>query len=138
MNRARVRTLSLLGVGVIVLIWATLPPSRVALTDQCQPEKGPPGLAALLYPGPFWRGQLEAIAAERNDLMAQPARRARLDEESAQQTGGIESRMTRLSREEADDPAEKERREIARQSVRMRRLAWLYQCDADIRQRLAR
>ncbi|EPY02328.1 hypothetical protein [Magnetospirillum fulvum] len=138
MNRARVRTLILLGLGVIVLIWATLPPSRIALTDRCEPEKGPPGLAALIYPGPFWRGQLEAIAAERNDLMAQPARRARLEEESAQQTGGIESRMTRLSREETDDPAEKERRDIARQSARMRRLAWLFQCDDEIRQRLAR
>jgi len=137
MSRARVRSLILLGLGVIVLIWATWPPSQVALTDRCQPEKGPPGLAALLYPGPFWRGQLEAIAAERNDLMAQPARRARLDEESARQTGGIESRMSRLSRDEADDPAEKERREIARQSTRMRRLAWLFQCDAEIRQRLA-
>lgn len=134
MSRARVRMLVLLGLGLIVLVWATWPPSQVVLTDRCEPERGPPSLAALFYPGPFWRGQLDAIAAERDNLLAQPARRTRLDEESARQTGGIESRMSRLSRDETDDPAEKERREIARQSTRMRRLAWLLQCDTEIRQ----
>jgi len=138
MSRSRIRILILLGLGLAVLIWATLPPSQVALTDRCEPQKGPPGLAALFYPGPFWRGQLEAIATERDDLLGQPARRARLEAESAQQTGGIESRMSRLSRDETDDPAEKERREAAQQSSRMRRLIWLMQCDAEIRQRLER
>lgn len=136
MSRSRVRFSILLGLGLAVLVWATWPPSQVALTDRCTPQKGPPGLAALLYPGPFWRGQLEAIAAERDDLLAQPARRARIDSDSAQQTGGIESRMSRLSRDEIDDPAEKERREMAQQSARMRRLVWLLECETRIRQRL--
>ncbi|SEH56639.1 hypothetical protein [Magnetospirillum fulvum] len=138
MSRSRIRILILLGVGLAVMVWATWPPSQVALTDRCAPEKGPPVLAALLYPGPFWRGQLDAIGAERDDLLGKPARRARQDAESAQQTGGIESRMSRLSRDEADDPAEKERRALAQQSARMRRLVWLLQCETEIRQRLER
>ncbi|CCG39819.1 hypothetical protein [Magnetospirillum molischianum] len=138
MNWSRVQIAVLLVLGLAAMVWATWPPSQVALNDHCEPQQGPPQLSATLYPGPFWRGQLDAIAAERSDLMAQPARRTRLEEESARQTGGIESRMNRLSRDETDDPAEKERREAAQQSTRMRRLAWLFLCETEIRQRQER
>jgi len=134
----RLRMMSVVGMvaGVAVLVWATLPPRAVAVDESCQPLGGPARLSALLYPGPFWRTQLEAVLAERDDLLAQPARRARLAAEAereAREAPGIESRMMRLSREDTQiDPEAQDRRASAEQAARLRRLSWLIGCAETI------
>ena len=99
-------------------------------------------LSALLYPGPFWRAQAEAVVAERDRLLTQPARRARIAAEAereAREATGFESRMTRLSRDEAgaDDREARERQAAAEQAARLRRLGVLIACEADIARRRA-
>jgi hypothetical protein len=121
--------------GLGIMVWATLPPSQIVLDDSCRPQGGPPTLSAALYPGLFWSGQLDALVAERNDLLAQPARRERIEAETAILAGGIETRMSRLSRDEADDLAEKERRAAETQSALLRRINWVMHCESEIRQR---
>jgi len=128
--------LVLLGLGLAALIWATLPPDEVALTDACTPISGPARVSSVLYPGPFWRRQLAAIEAEQLELLSFPARRARLEAEAARQTSGIEGKMERLSREQEEDPATRERREAERHAARLKRVIWLTDCASAIHQRL--
>ncbi len=139
----RLRDLLLVAGGVAVLAWATLPPDKVAFDEECRPNGGPTAFSAVLYPDTFWRRQLDAAVAERDYLLIQPARRARIEaemERESRESSVLEDRMMRLSREQSrvDDAAERERREAAQQSARLRKLAWLMRCEADIRQRLER
>jgi hypothetical protein len=129
--------------GIGLFFWATQPPDKVALDDQCQPAGGPAAFSAALYGNSFWRGQLDAVVAERDNLLTQPARRARADaelEREMRENPSREEKMMRLSRdqERIDDKIERERHEAALQSARLRRIAWLMACEADITQRLAR
>lgn len=135
----RIRDLALLGVGLGALVWAILPPSSLALDESCDPSGGPAAISATLFPGPFWQRQLTAAMAERDDLLARPARRARIEAQIQRESSAIEGRMERLSREQGriDDQAEKERRDMAEQSARLKRVAWLMGCEGEIRRRLA-
>jgi len=135
MTKTHRSLLLLLGLGGAALIWATLPPEEVALSDSCTPLPGPPQISSLLYPGPFWRRQLAAIETEQLELQSLPARRARL-EVAARQTSGREGKMERLSREQDDDPEAKERHEAARHQAYLRRMIWLEECAGTIRHRL--
>jgi hypothetical protein len=126
---------AVLGLGALTL--ATLPPDGLAIDAACQPDPGPSSLAALLHGDTFWRAQLAAAAVERDRLLAQPGRRARIAEEEKRETSTVEARMSRLTRE--DDGAsrdERQNREAAEQRHRLERLGWIMQCEAKIRRRL--
>lgn len=139
MARVRIRDMALLGVGFGALVWAILPPDSLALEESCEPAGGPASISAVLFPTSFWQRQLSAAVAERDDLLARPARRARIEAQIQRESSAIEGRMERLSREQGriDDRAEKERREMAEQSARLKRIAWLMGCEGEIRRRLA-
>jgi hypothetical protein len=139
---ARLTIIGMMTAGAAALLWATLPPDEVALGQTCHPLGGTARLSSFLYPGPFWRAQHAALVAERDMLLAQPARRARLAAEAereARDAPGIESRMTRLSREEqqTDDRDAQERRAAAEQTERLKRLTWLIGCEEEIARRRA-
>lgn len=139
----RMRDGLILAGGLALFLWATLPPEKVSLNEDCSPAGGPAAFSALLYGGSFWRTQMDALLAERDDLLTQPARRARADaeaERAMRENPALEERMMRLNREQGriDDKVEKERHEAALQSARLRRVAWLMACEAEISQRLAK
>jgi len=140
MVKLRLRDMLLVGSGVAFLVWAALPPSSLSLDESCAPQNGPPALSAALFPGSFWEKQLTAVLIERDDLLARPARRARIDAQVKSEASAIEGRMDRLNREQGriDDRAEKERHDMAEQSARLKRVAWLMGCEGEIRQRLAK
>lgn len=140
MAKIRLRDALLIGGGVAFLAWAVLPPSALSIDESCAPVSGPAALSARLFPGAFWRKQLDAVVAERDDLLARPARRARIEAQIKAEASAIEGRMDRLSREQTriDDRTEKERAEMAEQSARLKRLSWLMACEGEIRQTLAR
>lgn len=140
MTRLRLRDILLIGAGLAFLGWAVLPPSSLSLDESCSPTGGPPSLSAALFPGTFWQRQLTAILAERDDLLARPARRARIEAQIRAEASAIEGRMDRLNREQGriDDRAEKERHDMLEQSTRLKRVAWLMECEAGIHQKLAR
>jgi len=123
----------LLPAGLIAasLVWATLPPDEVAFDRACAPN-GSAALSAALYGGVFWRGQLRAAVAERDRLLALPARLEQLKEE-ARAAAGIEARMSRLAESEEGpaDPA-------VEQSRRIEKLVWLVRCQSVIESRLSR
>ncbi|KIL97241.1 hypothetical protein CCC_00302 [Paramagnetospirillum magnetotacticum MS-1] len=135
----RLRDILLIGAGLAFLGWAVAPPSSLSLNESCGPGNGPPMLSAALFPGSFWEKQLVVVLAERDELLARPARRARIDAQIQAEASAIEGRMERLNREQSrvDDRAEKERRDMAEQSARLKRVAWLMGCEGEIRQRLA-
>jgi hypothetical protein len=139
MKTARLRDLAVIGAGLAFLVWAVMPPSALSLTESCSPSGGPASISAALFPGTFWRKQLSAVVAERNDLLARPARRARIDAQIRAESSAIEGRMDRLSREQGatSDAEERERREMEEQSARLRRVAWLMGCEGEIRRKLA-
>jgi hypothetical protein len=133
-------TLVLAGCAAL-FFWAVLPPDKVSLDESCQPSGGPAAFSAAIYGSTFWQAQLDAVIQERNDLLTQPARRARAEmelEREMRENPALEERMMRLSREQnrVDDKIEKERREAAAQSARLKRVAWLMQCEAEIAQKL--
>lgn len=134
----RLRDILLVGAGLAFLVWAVLPPSSLALDESCAPQGGPAAIGASLFPGTFWEKQLTAVLIERDDLLARPARRARIDAQIKSEASAIEGRMDRLNREQGriDDRAEKERHDMAEQSARLKRVAWLMGCEGEIRQRL--
>lgn len=140
MATLRLRDMLLIGAGLGFLGWAALPPSSLSLDEACGPASGPPSISAALLPGMFWERQLVAVLAERDDLLARPARRARIDAQIQAEASAIEGRMDRLNREQSrvEDRAEKERRDMAEQSARLKRIAWLMGCEGEIRQKLAR
>lgn len=128
--------------GLALFFWATLPSDKVTIDEACEPVGGPAAFSAFIYGKSFWRSQLDAVVSERNDLLTQPARRARNQEEAereARENPALEEKMMRLSREQnrVDDRVEKERREAAIQSARLRRVAWLMACEGIISQKLA-
>jgi hypothetical protein len=139
MATLRLRDMLLIGAGLGFLGWAVTPPSSLSLDESCKPGNGPPAISAALFPGAFWEKQLMAVLIERDDLLARPARRARIDAQIQAEASAIEGRMDRLNREQSrvDDRAEKERRDMAEQSARLKRIAWLMGCEGEIRQRLA-
>lgn len=139
MATLRLRDMLLIGAGLGFLGWAVIPPSSLSLDESCKPGNGPPAISAALFPGAFWEKQLMAVLIERDDLLARPARRARIDAQIQAEASAIEGRMDRLNREQSrvDDRAEKERRDMAEQSARLKRIAWLMGCEGEIRQRLA-
>ena len=137
----RMRDALILAGGLAIFFWATLPPDQVALNEACEPAGGPAVFSAKIYPGSFWRSQLDAVINERNDLLTQPARRARNQaeiEREMRENPALEEKMMRLSREQGriDDRIEKERHEAALQSARLKKVTWLMQCEAEITQRL--
>ncbi len=136
----RLRDMLLIGAGLAFLVWAVLPPSSLALNESCAPQGGPASISAALFPGSFWEKQLTVVLAERDELLGRPARRARIEAELQREASAIEGRMDRLNREQSriDDRAEKERQEMAEQSARLKRVAWLMGCEGEIRQRLAK
>lgn len=136
----RSRDMLLIGSGLAFLGWAVLPPSALSIDESCSPVNGPAVLSATLFPGWFWSKQLAAAVAERDDLLSRPARRARIEAEIQREASNIEGRMDRLSREQTriDDRAEKERHDMAEQSARLKRVAWLMACEGEIRQKLGR
>ena len=141
MANTRLRDALILAGGLAVFFWATLPPSKVAFDDQCEPAGGPATFSAMIYRGSFWQSQLDAAIAERNDLLAQPARRARNQAEAereARENPAMEERMMRLSRdqERIDDRYERERHEAALQSARLKRIALLMACETQISQKI--
>ena len=140
MAMPRLRDMLLIGAGLAFLVWAVLPPSSLALDKSCAPHGGPASVGAALFPGTFWEKQLTAALAERDDLLARPARRARIDAQVQSEASAIEGRMDRLNREQGriDDRVEKERHDMAEQSARLKRVAWLMGCEGEIRQRLAK
>ncbi|WP_043743322.1 hypothetical protein [Paramagnetospirillum magneticum] len=139
MTTLRLRDMLLIGAGLAFLGWALLPPSSLSLNESCAPSNGPPSLSAALFPGTFWEKQLTAVLVERDELLARPARRARIDAQIKAEASAIEGRMDRLNREQdrIDSRAEKERHDMAEQSARLKRIAWLMGCEGEIRQRLA-
>jgi hypothetical protein len=138
MTRNHRHLLLLLGLGAAALAWATFPPSEIALSDACTPLPGPAQWSSALYPGPFWRRQLAAVETEQLELLSYPARRARLEAEAeaARRLSPIESKMERLSQEQGEDPAVKERHEAERHAARLKRAIWLTDCAGRIHQRL--
>ncbi|OAN47994.1 hypothetical protein A6A04_04345 [Paramagnetospirillum marisnigri] len=143
MASKRVRDGLILAAGLGLFLWATLPPDKVSLNEGCEPKGGPAAFSAFIYPTSFWRTQLEALVVERNDLLSQPARRARAQAEAEREmreNPALEERMMRLSREQerVDDKLERERREAALQSARLQRITWLMQCEAEVAARLAK
>lgn len=139
MARVSKRDLGLIALGLSFLGWAIIPPDSVSLDPSCGPNGGPAALSAAVFHDAFWGKQLRAVVAERDDLLARPARRARLEEEERREASAIEGRMDRLNREQSrvDNRAEKERQEMAEQSARLKRVNWLMQCETVIRQKLA-
>jgi hypothetical protein len=140
MATLRLREALLIGSGLVLLGWAVMPPESLSLDPSCSPGGGPPAVSAVLFPGTFWSKQLEAVLAERDELLGRPARRARIEAQIQSEASAIEGRMDRLNREQSriDDRAEKERREMAEQRARLTRIAWLMECEGEIRQRLAK
>ena len=140
MMRLRLREMLLIGTGLALLGWAVLPPSSLSIDPSCSPNGGPPSVSAVLFPGTFWAKQLEAVLIERDELLGRPARRARIEAQIQSEASNIEGRMDRLNREQSriDDRAEKERHDMAEQSARLKRIAWLMGCEGEIRQKLAR
>ena len=141
MANTRLRDALILAGGLAVFFWATLPPGKVAFNDQCMPAGGPAVFSAMIYRGSFWQAQLDAAIAERNDLLTQPARRARNQDEAereARENPALEERMMRLSRdqERIDDRYERERHEAALQSARLKRIAVLMACETEISQKI--
>lgn len=140
MANTRVRDLTVIACSLAALIWVLIPPDSVAFNESCEPAGGPASLSAAVFSSWFWGKQLDAAIAERNNLLTQPARRARADAELMREVSNVEGRMVRLSREEMmiNDRAERERVEAAEQSRRLKKVAGLMQCEAEIRQRLGR
>ena len=141
MTNPRIRDALILAGGLAVFFWATLPPDKVAFDDKCEPAGGPASFSAMIYRNSFWQSQLDAAVAERNDLLTQPARRARNQEEvarEARENPALEERMMRLSRdqERIDDRYERERHEAALQSARLKRIALLMACETTISQKI--
>ncbi|MDO8608452.1 MAG: hypothetical protein Q7R40_18120 [Phaeospirillum sp.] len=137
----RLRDALILAGGLGLFLWATLPPGKVVFNEECEPTGGPAAFSALIYPTSFWQSQLDAAMAERGDLLAQPARRARAAAEAereARENPALEERMMRLSREQSrvDDRYEKERIEAALQSARLKRITLLMHCEGVIAQKL--
>jgi hypothetical protein len=134
MASALLRRVALAGLLITAVLWATLPPGGIAFDDECAPT-GSAAISAVLFRGAFWRAQLRAAEAERDRLLALPAR-IEILEEQAKAVAGIEARMSRLSEAEPEDAAEKERRKMAAQSRRLERLAWMVRCQAAFEKRL--
>lgn len=118
-------------------IWATLPPGRVVFGPSCEPEGTRAVFSETIYRRVFWRTQLRAATVERDRLLTQPARMARMEEEAATHGGATSMRMSRLSSDPAD-AAERARREEADQAKRLARIALLSQCVAVIERRMGR
>lgn len=142
MAAVRMKDAVILAAGLGICFWATLPPDKVAFDEACEPAGGPASFSAVIYGKSFWRAQLEAAIAERNDLLTQPARRARNAaeiEREARENPALEEKMMRLSREQGriDDRVERERHEAALQSARLKKVAWLMGCEGIIAQKLA-
>lgn len=141
MLHPRLRDALILGGGLAVFFWATLPPHKVAFNGDCEPAGGPATFSAFIYRESFWQAQLEAAVAERTDLLTQPARRARAAAELERETRenpALEEKMMRLSRDQdrIDDKYQREQHEAALQSARLKRIAVLMQCEAVIAQKL--
>lgn len=141
MANTRVRDALILTGGLALFFWATLPPNKVAFDEQCEPAGGPAAFSAFIYRDSFWQSQLDAAIAERDDLLTQPARRARNEAEiqrEARENPALEEKMMRLSREQSriDDRYEKERHEAALQSARLKRVALLMACETVIAEKL--
>jgi hypothetical protein len=136
----RLRDGLLLAGGIALFVWATLPPDTISYDKSCQAKAGPPAFSETLHGRGFWEAQLTATVIERDRLLSQPARIARLNEAAAQDASPIEKRLLRLSQEDSriDDTYERERHEAAEQRNRLERIGWLMDCEAVIRQRLAR
>ncbi|RAU23952.1 hypothetical protein CU669_02455 [Paramagnetospirillum kuznetsovii] len=143
MARIKARDALILAGGFALFFWATLPPDKVALNESCEPAGGPAAFSAAIYRSGFWQTQLDAVIVERNNLLTQPARRARNEaeiEREARENPALEEKMMRLSREQGriDDRIEKERHEAALQSARLKKVAWLMGCETVIAQKLAK
>ena len=145
MADTRLRDALVLAGGLALFFWATLPPDKVAFNDDCDAVGGPASFSAAIYRRSFWRAQLDAAVAERNDLLTQPARRARNEDEEkreARENPAREEKMMRLSREQeqqeadASDAYKREQHEAALQSARLKRIAMLMRCEAVIADRL--
>jgi len=141
MSKTRRRDALVLAGCLALFFWATLPPAKVAFNESCEPQGGPATFSALIYRGSFWQAQLNAAIAERNDLLTQPYRRERNEEEIKRQMSedpSLEEKMMRLSRDQdrIDDTYERERHEAAIQNARLKRITTLMRCEAVIAEKL--
>ncbi len=141
MANPRLRDALVLAGALALFFWATLPPDKVAFNDECEPAGGPAAFSAFIYRSSFWEAQLDAAVAERNDLLTQPARRARAAaelEREMHENPSLEEKMMRLSRdqERIDDRYEREQHEAALQSARLKRIAALMRCEGIIAERI--
>lgn len=121
--------------AIAVIVWITLPPSRVALDDRCEPDGVAATLSAAVYGGTFWRSQQGALNDEILLLNGLPA--ADLRGREQQQTGAIERKMDRLSNQESSSDAAAQEKALAEeQHVRMERMALLVRCQGSVARRL--
>lgn len=120
---------------VAVIVWITLPPTRVALDDRCEPDGVAATLSAAVYGGSFWRSQQSALNDEIQILSGLPAADLRAREQ--QQTGAIERKMDRLSNQEAaSDAAAQEKALAEEQHARMERMGQLVRCQGSVARHL--
>jgi hypothetical protein len=136
MNKSQARIGSLV-VGAAVFYWLTLPPSRLTLNNACEPAEIMARTSAALHGASFWRAQDAALADALQLLAARPAADDRARETQKGSMSAIESRMTRLSSNEAETPALQEQTEAREQRERLEQMGWLSRCRDDIARRLA-
>jgi hypothetical protein len=123
--------ISLAGLGA-VLVWAASVPDQIAVTPKdCQPQ-GTAHVAALVHGGDFWRAQQLLLAAERDRLLALPAKLDLAKEAQEKERSALDAHLNRLSRGGAD---QEERDQAAAQRYRAERLAWIMRCEAAARER---
>jgi hypothetical protein len=125
-------------VGIVLLcLWLTMPPHRVALDESCQPADILAELAAAVHPDAFWQAQATATADALEQLAALPAATERANEAQRGSMSSIESRMSRLSSNETGSASEQQQAEAREQRSRLERMGWLIRCQSAIARRLA-
>ncbi|HXP98383.1 MAG TPA: hypothetical protein VN809_16845 [Telmatospirillum sp.] len=136
MNKSEARMVALV-IGAAIFYWVTLPPSRIALNNACEPSEIMARTSAALHGASFWRAQDAALVDALQLLAAQPAAAERARDSQKGSVSAIESRMTRLSSNEAESPALQEQADLREQRERLEQMGWLTRCRDLIARRLA-
>ncbi|CAA7611515.1 conserved hypothetical protein [Magnetospirillum sp. LM-5] len=128
------RSVLFIGLGGLaaVLVWAASVPDEIAVDKNCQPL-GTAHVAALVHGGDFWQAQQRLLAAERDRLLALPAKLDLAKEAQEKERSALDAHLNRLSRGGAE---QEERDQAAAQRYRAERLAWMLQCEAKARERM--
>lgn len=124
--------ISLAGLGA-VLVWAASIPDQIAVSPKdCQPQ-GTAHIAALVHGNDFWQGQQRLLAAERDRLLALPAKLDLAKEAQGKEHSALDAHLNRLSRGGAE---QEERDQAAAQRYRSERLGWVLKCEAKAREKM--